>query len=205
MPVFPRARNDHLTVCELPEETLVYDRLRHKGHCLNATAALVWRHCDGETSVDELARIVANELGIGQAAAVVGLALEQLGRRHLFDEDAPPLPMAERVSRREVLKKLALAAASLPLVMTVATKTAAQSVSGGGASSDPPPPSPVQVNVTVQVPLGSGGSGGSRSQPQAPPCRTKGQSCVAAASGQQGTCCPGLTCTGVAQNAGVCA
>jgi hypothetical protein len=43
----PQARTEGLTVRELAEETLVYDKERHKAHCLNRTAACVWKHCDG--------------------------------------------------------------------------------------------------------------------------------------------------------------
>ncbi len=193
--MLPCARKDRLTIRELPEETLVYDQDRHKAHCLNATARAVWRHCDGETSVDELARIVAKEIGIASASAVVGLALEQLARRHLLE--TAPAPAADRISRRDALKKLAAGAALLPLIMTVATKTVAQSLSG--AVDPPPPPVQAQVNVTIPVTIG----GGSHST-QSPPCRTRGQSCVAATSGVQGTCCAGLACTGVSMNAGVC-
>jgi hypothetical protein len=192
---FPRARQADLTVRELPEETLVYDQLRHRAHCLNATASLIWRHCDGRTSPHQLAALVADRLGSAASGAVVALALEQLGRRHLLEEAPPPLARADRMDRRDALKKVALLAV-LPLVMTVATRTAAQSLSdGGGGSSDPPPKSSptVQVNVGVTV-----------IQQQAPPCRTKGQSCLASASGQQGTCCGGLHCNGVSQGAGVC-
>jgi Coenzyme PQQ synthesis protein D (PqqD) len=195
--VDPLARTDGLTIRELPDETLVYDHDRHKAHCLNATARAVWRHCDGRTPVDELVGIVAVETGISSASAfaVVGLALEQLARRHLLE--AAPEPAADRVSRREALKKLAVGAALLPLIMTVATKTAAQTLS---ALDDPAPATPVQVDVTIPVNTG----GGASKPPTAAPCRSRGQSCVAAASGQRGTCCAGLTCTGVAMNAGVC-
>ena len=134
--MFYRARREQITIRELLDETLLYDHQRHKGHCLNATAALVWRHCDGNTSVEELTRIVAQEMGIAQAAQVVGLALEQLGRRHLLDACSPPLPAASRISRGEALKQLAMAAAALPIVMTIATKAVAQ------VASDPPPPPP---------------------------------------------------------------
>lgn len=134
--MFPKARADKLTVRELAEETLIYDQERHKAHCLNATAQMVWRRCDGKTAVDAIARIVAAELGIGNAGDVVRLALDQLARRHLLDEPTP-LPRNSSMTRRKALKKLALAAVALPLVMTIATKTAAQSMSGGGGSSAP--------------------------------------------------------------------
>jgi Coenzyme PQQ synthesis protein D (PqqD) len=187
----------------MPDELLVYDQDREKGHCLNAVSALVWRRCDGSNSLEDLARIVSQELGVPEPEAVVGLALEQLGRRHLLVEAPHPLTPDARVSRREALKKLGFAAALLPLIMTVATKTSAQFGSGGGGgggSSNSTPAVTVQPTVNVNVAVGTGG----HSTPPPPPCRTRGQSCVAASSGQQGTCCAGLSCTGVSQNAGVC-
>jgi hypothetical protein len=196
--LFPLARKHRLTICELPDETLVYDVDRHKAHCLNATAGAVWRHCDGRTSLDDLGRIVAVETGIASVSAVVGLALEQLGRRHLLE--TAPAPAADRISRREALKKLAVSAAVLPLIMTVATKTAAQTLSDPLNATSP---APVQVDATIPVNIG-GGSSKSPQPSSSTPCRTRGQSCVAAASGQQGTCCPGLACNGVSMNAGVC-
>ena len=39
----PRARTSELIVKELPDETLVYDLANDKAHCLNHTAALVWK------------------------------------------------------------------------------------------------------------------------------------------------------------------
>ena len=40
--MLPKARQEQLTVRELPDETVVYDLARHKAHCLNPTAALIW-------------------------------------------------------------------------------------------------------------------------------------------------------------------
>jgi hypothetical protein len=117
--MFPKARQTDLSVRSLPDETLVYDLARRKAHCLNATAALVWRHCDGRTSLADLARIVREELQVNQADAVVRLALEQLSRRSLLERPITPLAGAARFSRRQALKKLVLAAVVLPLVITV--------------------------------------------------------------------------------------
>jgi hypothetical protein len=195
----PRARKDDLTVCELPDETLVYDRLQNKAHCLNAVAATVWRLCDGNRSLEELAQLAGG-------VEVVTLALEQLGRRYLLDEAPPPLPASERLGRRDALKQLVAVAVTLPLVLTVATKAAAQTMSDPATSSSTDTPA-VVVQPTINVNIGGGGGGGSgpgRGQPTPPPCRTKGQSCIATASGQRGTCCPGLACNNVFQGAGVC-
>jgi hypothetical protein len=42
----PKARKERLVVKELAQETLVYDENNHKAHCLNPTAALVWKFCE---------------------------------------------------------------------------------------------------------------------------------------------------------------
>jgi hypothetical protein len=112
----PKARTERLTVSELADETLVYDHDRQRAHCLNATAALVWRHCDGQTSVEQLAALLPQGEG---AEAVVRLALDQLSRRGLLVEKVAPLTGQARVSRREALKKLVVAAVALPAVMTI--------------------------------------------------------------------------------------
>jgi hypothetical protein len=40
----PRVRKKNLIIDELADEVLVYDLDRHKAHCLNRTAALVWKN-----------------------------------------------------------------------------------------------------------------------------------------------------------------
>jgi hypothetical protein len=148
--------------------------------------------------VVELAQRVTAELGIAAAEAVVDLALEQLGRRHLLDEAPRPLAPAARVGRREALKQLAAATVALPLVLTIVTRAAAQSASGN-AEEDPSTTPAVQLSVPITVTI-------TPPPPKTPtgPCRKRGQSCLASTSGQQGTCCAGLVCNGVASGAGVC-
>ena len=50
----PRARKDGLVIKELSNETLVYDLERDEAHCLNQTAGLVWKQCDGRTTVTKI-------------------------------------------------------------------------------------------------------------------------------------------------------
>jgi hypothetical protein len=52
--LIPCARTEGLVVQTLADEVLVYDLERHKAHCLNHAAALIWKHCDGRTSVAEM-------------------------------------------------------------------------------------------------------------------------------------------------------
>src|SRR5207302_1646523 len=51
----PMARSENLIVEDLDDEVLVYDQLNARAHCLSGAAASVWRVCDGETTVTELA------------------------------------------------------------------------------------------------------------------------------------------------------
>jgi hypothetical protein len=60
-PALPRARKDCL-LRKLDDELLIYDPQRHEGHCLNSTAAAVWRLCDGKNSPLNIAGIVSRQL-----------------------------------------------------------------------------------------------------------------------------------------------
>lgn len=51
----PKARQSQLIVKDLPDEVLVYDLDRDKAHCLNHTAGMVWKNCDGKSNVTEIA------------------------------------------------------------------------------------------------------------------------------------------------------
>ena len=124
----PKARTSEVLVEELVGETLVYDLARNKAHYLNDVAALVWRHCDGVRSSDELARIVAKEklATSDDAAKVVAIAVARLERARLFE----PRPHAKRdISRRDAMKKIGLAAALTPIVTSFLAPTAAYAAS----------------------------------------------------------------------------
>ncbi len=126
----PRAREDELVVEELPDETLVYDLKRHKARCLNRTAALVWQHCDGQTTVPELAALLKKELDVPGDEVVVWMALDRLGRADLLSEPVTLPADRAQYSRREVLRTLRRAAGIsllLPVVASIfAPRAAAQ-------------------------------------------------------------------------------
>ncbi|HKI31088.1 MAG TPA: PqqD family peptide modification chaperone [Gemmataceae bacterium] len=124
--LLPFARPAGLVVRELPAETLVYDLERNKAHCLNRAAALVWRHCDGQTTAAEMARVLREEFGGSADEAPVRLALEQLSRRHLLEQPLPAEP--DRRGRRDALRKLA-ALGAVPLVITLAARSASNAAS----------------------------------------------------------------------------
>ena len=73
MKQFPIARRENLIVEELPDEVLVYDLTTDKAHCLNRTAALIWKNCDGEKTQGDLAALLQHELKTPMSTQVVTL------------------------------------------------------------------------------------------------------------------------------------
>ena len=134
MKEFPKARQNKLIVREFANEVLIYDKERQQAHCLNQTAALVWKHCDGRTPVAEISRRLATEIGDGEAAVddrLVWYALSQFKRDHLLEEIEVPAGMLSGtgggLSRRKAIKALGLATiVAVPLVTSMIAPTAAQ-------------------------------------------------------------------------------
>ena len=130
----PLARTRGLVVNELPEEIVVYDRESHKAHCLNRTAALVWKRCDGKTAPARIATLVSKDLKSPVGEDLVWYALEQLAKDNLLTEKIVPRAAstdaaasavpAARLSRRELVRRLGLAAVvALPLITTIVAPT----------------------------------------------------------------------------------
>ena len=123
----PEMRKKGLVVQELSGEVLVYDRDRNKAHCLNSTAALVWNHCDGKTSVAQITRAIEREIKAPVDEDVIWLGVDQLSKTHLLQERARVPENKSGLSRREVMKRIGLAAAvALPVVTSIMAPTAAQ-------------------------------------------------------------------------------
>src|SRR6266511_2837603 len=101
---YPKARRDGLVLRELPEELLVYNTETHDAHCLNTTAAFVWKQCDGTTGVPEVADRVRAEFGAEIDEEVVWVALEDLWKRQLLEGE--PAPAREgTMSRSQALRR----------------------------------------------------------------------------------------------------
>ena len=129
-PLPPRARKEGLVIEELPNEMLVYDLKRDKAHCLNPMAALVWRHCDGETSVAEMVRLLQAELKTSVDEELVWLALDQLQKSFLLQERLTR-PLGGRLSRRELVRRLGLTAGvTLPMITSILAPTVVEAASG---------------------------------------------------------------------------
>lgn len=120
MKALPRARKASLIVKEVDDETLVYDLETDKAHCLNSTAARVWKDCDGQTSVGEIATRLGAEANTAVDENVVWLALDQLEKFKLLDKPVDkPAVFLSNMSRRQVIRALGVAAIVLPVVTTI--------------------------------------------------------------------------------------
>jgi len=131
----PAARQDRLVVQELPDETLIYDLDRDKAHCLNQTAAFVWKQCDGRTSPAKLAKAFEKEFGAVADEAMIWLALDQLEKFHLLEGRLERPAVMNRLSRRSLMRSMGLAAViAVPLVtsMTIPTVLAFSSCAQNG-------------------------------------------------------------------------
>ena len=124
----PRARTDRLVTRDLGDELLVYDLERHKAYCLNQVAMQVFRQCDGETTIADMADRIADALGMPVDEQAIRLGLVRLEKAQLLDRPAVPVL---HTSRRELLSTLGKAAVVvMPLVTAITVPTSAQAASG---------------------------------------------------------------------------
>jgi hypothetical protein len=111
------------------DDLVVYDRERDRAHRLNRTAALVWRHADGERSVAELADLLRRELDPHADDDLVWVALDRLRSAHLLETPLARSAEAIRTSRRQFVRKVGLVgtlALLLPAVTTITAPTPAE-------------------------------------------------------------------------------
>jgi hypothetical protein len=127
----PKARTNNLVIRELDDETLVYDMERDEAHCLNQTAALVWKECNGKTTATQAALALKKELDAPVDADVIWLAVNQLQRFHLVEASGK----SPSVSRRDLVLKYAPAALALPVILSISAPTPAGISSCGGVGA----------------------------------------------------------------------
>ena len=133
--IMPKAREDRLIIKELPDETLVYDLDTDQAHCLNSTAAMVWKNCDGQKPIMQITAALEKEAGESVDEALVWLALEKLEAFKLLDQTATPSKVADGISRRHLMRRLGVAAVALPVIVSIIAPTPASAVSCPGKTS----------------------------------------------------------------------
>jgi len=114
----PIARKAGLVIQEVPDEVLVYDLETNKAHCLNQSAALIWRSCDGTNTVSEIAKLVGTQAGGKVSEDFVWLAIDQLSENRLLEKDIAVSFAGQ--SRRDAIKKIGLATmVALPVIASL--------------------------------------------------------------------------------------
>ena len=133
-PQFPVARKNGLVVQEIPDEVLVYDLSSNKAHCLNQTAALVWKSCDGVNSVSEIAKLVGSQSGGSINDDFVWLAIDQLSENNLLEEEITSALNGQ--SRREVIKKIGLSTMiAIPVIASLVAPQSAMAANSCNCTS----------------------------------------------------------------------
>jgi hypothetical protein len=133
----PLARTEQLIVKEVDDEVLVYDLKTDKAHCLNKTAAKVWKNCDGQKSLTEIKAALANDSGASVDEGVVWLALDQLKQFKLLAEVPSAPAVFAGMSRRQVMRNIGIAAITLPLITSIVAPSAVMAASVCGGACNP--------------------------------------------------------------------
>jgi len=128
----PKSLNrNQLVVEDLGTELMIYDQKRNRAFCLNQKAAFVWRHCDGRTTVGEIAAKLAQSSDETVNEKVVQFALQSLFQDGLLEPSTfePVVPVG--MTRRQVIQKIGVrAAVALPLVTALMVATPKAHASG---------------------------------------------------------------------------
>ena len=113
----PVSRTDDLVVQDANGEILIYDLRSNKAFCLNETSSLVWKACDGTRDISELRTSVGEALGSKVSDDFIWLALDQLKKDSLVDDVPDMNGRFEGLSRRDVIRKIAVGSmVALPVV-----------------------------------------------------------------------------------------
>jgi hypothetical protein len=116
---WPAARDEGLLIEHVADEVVVYDVEGKEAHCLSALPAVVFTHCDGETSLPRLAEIASEKLGEPVTESTVTDVLAQLHARDLLTTRASE---GYTLTRRTMLRRGAIAGgvvAAAPMISSV--------------------------------------------------------------------------------------
>ena len=114
---------------QIGNELVVYDTETHQAHCLDKTAAMIWRACDGTTTVIRLVGNVQKRVPqFDRASLLAGLV--ELQKAGLLTPGSFPDEETGSRSRREIIREVAKAAAlALPAIVSILVPTPAMAAS----------------------------------------------------------------------------
>jgi hypothetical protein len=118
-------------VRELRDESVIYDKESNRAHCLNRTAAEVWRLCDGRRTVAEIARLLQKPSEPTAAEQTVSITVAKLEHAGLLQGRMPLSVKLILPSRREVVRRTGIAAVALamPLITSMLVPAPAEAAS----------------------------------------------------------------------------
>lgn len=121
MSQLPRSRTAHVRTSRGELGALIaYDVQNDAGHVLNAMAAAVYELADGTRSIGAIARVLGERTGVRVDEGVVHLALQELAEANLL-EAGPAAPSSGGVTRRDLMRRLALSATAAALLPGLGT------------------------------------------------------------------------------------
>ena len=128
MEKMPQARRSGLIIQEVDSEILIYDQNTNKAHCLNQTAAKVWKYCDGETTLADACSALSRDLETPVDEKLVWYAVDQFSKDNLLEKEIePPAFISAGMNRRQMVRTLGLAAVvAVPLVTSIVAPTPVQ-------------------------------------------------------------------------------
>jgi Coenzyme PQQ synthesis protein D (PqqD) len=124
------ARRRNLVEQQSDTECLIYDLQTNKMYCLNETATRIYHLCDGTNSVSKITAKLSKEFKSPINEHFIRLALEQLKKNNLLENNDDVSIDFGNLSRRAVIRKIGLATAvALPVISSVIAPLAASASS----------------------------------------------------------------------------
>jgi hypothetical protein len=129
----PLARTDSLLSEEVDGEVLIFDEQFDVACRLNASAALVWRNCDGEHTVEDLVGVLKAEFGDVANEEMVLIALDSLAGHNLILSGYQVREShVARIGRRRFMRHVGVVgtvAVAIPIVASMMAPTPALAAS----------------------------------------------------------------------------
>jgi hypothetical protein len=129
--VKPTARKDEIVVQEFDNELLIYDLRANKALCLNQTSARIWSKCNGRKSIATIKEELEKETRSVVTDELVWLALDQLKKQNLIEEEKEIPSSFKGLSRREVIRRIGIGSmVALPIITAMIAPLPAFAASG---------------------------------------------------------------------------